>query len=81
MEEGYEFDYWELDGVPYSKETTVTVKMDEPHTLVAVLKKTLPTPIVSPEILSTVSLIMAVIAVIAAAVVATVILPRHVRPS
>jgi peptide/nickel transport system substrate-binding protein len=78
--EGYEFDYWELDGVPFSSEATVTITMDEPHTLVANLRKTTPTPLVSPEILSIVSLVMAMSAVIAVAVVVLVILPRRVRP-
>jgi hypothetical protein len=79
-EEGYEFDYWELDGVPYSSDTTVTLKMDEPHALVAYLKRKTSTPLVSPETLSVASLIIATIAVIATAIVALIILPRHGKP-
>jgi peptide/nickel transport system substrate-binding protein len=77
--EGYEFDYWELDGVPYSNEATVTITIDKPHTLVANLRKTAPTSLVSPEILSIISLMMAVSAVIAVAIVVIIILPRRTK--
>jgi peptide/nickel transport system substrate-binding protein len=75
--EGYEFDYWELDGVPFSNTETVTITMDKSHTLVANLRRKTPTSIVSPEILSVVSLLMAVSAVVAVVIVVTVILPRR----
>jgi len=80
IEQGYEFDYWELDGVPYSSNTTVTLKMDEPHSLVAYLKGKPSTSLLSPETLSIASLIIAIIAVIATALVALVILPRRIKP-
>jgi peptide/nickel transport system substrate-binding protein len=78
--EGYVFDYWELDGVPYSDEATVTITMDKSHTLVAHLKKAAPTPLVSPEILSLASLMMAMSAMIVVVFI-TVILPRRVKPA
>jgi peptide/nickel transport system substrate-binding protein len=78
--EGYEFDYWELDGVPYSNEATITITMDKSHTLVAHLKRTTPTHIISPEILSFVSLMTGISALIAVVVVVTIILPRRIKP-
>jgi peptide/nickel transport system substrate-binding protein len=73
---GYEFEHWELDGVPYSNETTIKITMDQAHTLVARLKEIPTPPVVSPEILSAASLIIAIIAVAVA-----VILPRRMKPS
>lgn len=73
--EGYQFDYWAIDGVPYSNRTTVTVTMDKARGLVAYFSVLPPTPpLIAPEILSAIALIVAVIAIIAA-----VILPRFLK--
>jgi peptide/nickel transport system substrate-binding protein len=73
--EGYEFESWELDGVPISNETTVTVSMDQIHHLVARLKETPPpSPVISLEILSAISLILAIVAIAVA-----VILPYKMK--
>lgn len=79
-EEGYEFDYWELDGVPYSDKATIIITMDKSHILVAHLKRKTPTFILSPEVLSFVSLMMGMSAVIAVVVLVTIILPKRVKP-
>ncbi len=75
--EGYEFESWELDGVPVSTETTITVTMDQVHRLVARLREIpSPPPVITPEVLSAVSLIIAIIAIALA-----LILPRRTKLS
>ncbi|MCK4474843.1 hypothetical protein KAU30_03280, partial [Candidatus Bathyarchaeota archaeon] len=68
--EGYEFDYWELDGEKVSEETSYTVTMGTEHTLRAYVKEI-------PPMLSTEGIIAIIAIIIAIAAIGVVIFLRR----
>jgi len=74
--EGYEFDYWALDGVPYSNQTTISVTMDKIRGLVAYFKALPPAAALPLElVVGSLALIVSLISI----AFSVLILPRRLR--